>query len=114
MAIDKEEFDGYSVELTQQGPCGSIFYKEQDRALEFPWEYFEKGIIVRVPSPGEWGAFCERNKAEWGKGRRDEILARVGDFYIKRANKGLYNMLFRKKVEGFHEISDRYLTVQTY
>ena|SRR5947209_4739835 len=112
MSIDKEEFDEYSIEQKQKGPSGRVFYSEQGRALDFYWEYIVKGVSVTVPPPREWDTFCESHGTPWAKGRRDEILGRIGEFYVRRFSKGWFERLFRIKVKSSYEIEDRWLTIR--
>ena len=67
-----------------------------------------------MPPPAAWDGFCESHNMPSAKERRDEILKRVADFYIRREGRGLFQRLFRIKPEGFYEIEDHRLTVQFY
>lgn len=77
--------EGYQIEMNQFGREGEIFYIEQSR-LPFSWEILggtKWGAGVTIPSPREWDKYCEKNKANWAKGRRDEIVQRIAQALSK-------------------------------
>lgn len=72
----------YQIKVEQTGRAGYIFYIEKSR-LPFAWEMIisgrKTGTGVVIPSPKEWDNYCEKNGANWAKGRRDEIVRRIGE-----------------------------------
>jgi len=62
--------------------------------LPFSWEILgTEGIGIFVPKAEEWDAFCEKHNADWAKGSRDEILARLANGVIKkRYGKGSFEL----------------------
>ena len=76
----------YLVEEKQDGRAGWVFYIEQSR-LPLPWEILGAGggVGISVPTPEEWDTYCEKHKAVWAKGRREEILQRVSQSIAEAA-----------------------------
>ncbi len=69
----------YRIEMEQVGREGTVFYIEESR-LPFDWEILggtKGGAGLTIPAPKEWDMYCEKNKATWAKGRRDEIIQKV-------------------------------------
>ena len=65
----------YRVEEENAGRAGMLCYFEDEKSLKFYWEmagYY--GYDVSVATAEEWDVFCERQAAEWAKGRRAEII----------------------------------------
>src|ERR1044071_7897138 len=110
----RKRFDGYQLENVMEGLGGTIYYEEQGARLPFEWGYVRGGSRVGVPAPAQWGAFCERHGFMAGKGRREEILRRVGEYVVMWYGAGLIDRLFRRKIEGDYEIEDHALTVYYY
>ncbi len=74
----------YNVSQEQHGRGGWVYYSEQTQ-LRFPWEILGVGgIAIRVPAPEDWDGFCEAQNAKWAKGRRREILERIGKTFAKK------------------------------
>jgi hypothetical protein len=74
---------GYKIEYESHGRCGWTFYIEQGR-LPFEWEIIVGGMGVEIPLPEKWDAYCEKHKANWAKGRRNEIVQRLAEGLIKK------------------------------
>jgi hypothetical protein len=69
----------YRVEIEDQGRSGNVRYYEKGAPLEFWWEFTMDGAAINVPLPGRWDAWCESSGAGWARGRRAEILQRIGE-----------------------------------
>lgn|GEM_PF-3521442 len=79
-----DQTDKYKIEEKQIGRAGWVFYTEETR-LAFPWEILgTTGISISVPTPEKWDEYCDENNAHWAKGRREEILQRVGRFMSRK------------------------------
>ncbi len=93
--------DDYHIEEEPHGRGGWVFYVGETR-LPFPWEMmaFDEDAI-RIPTPEEWDDYCETHNANWAKGRREEILKRVGERYLKK-NYG----------KGTFEVEDKWIVIK--
>jgi len=69
----------FSVEVESSGRAGNIIYTENGQSLKPGWELTMNGTQICAPTTSMWDDFCEREKAEWAKGRRREILERVAE-----------------------------------
>lgn len=70
----------YKVTQTAKGwTGGSIQYIEDGRPLSFPYKSILRGIGISVPTAEQWSDYCERHSTDWAKGRREEILKRIGE-----------------------------------
>jgi len=82
-----EESVSFNVDISKDGPGGWVTYSEDRGQLKFEWEFAYKGISIRVPNPQEWDRFCDQEQAEWGKGRREEILGRLAEAFRSKQAK---------------------------
>ncbi len=81
------------VEVKRTGRGGHVTYTEGGVSLRFNWDINAEGEEIYVPPVSEWDAFCEENGAGWAKGRRAEILGRVGQEYCRqRAKKATWRI----------------------
>ena len=60
------------VEISVNGPGGSVTYREGEHAHAFGWDLGGGDLLatIYVPSPADWDA-----RIPWAAGRRDEVLA---------------------------------------
>lgn len=77
----------YTVKFTSEGPCGWVYYREDDEVLPFFWQTTTVGFDIILASPAEWSAFCDEHKAVKAKQRRDEIVSRLAK-EVKRKQAG--------------------------
>jgi hypothetical protein len=78
----------YKVEIDQSGRGGRVSYIENERPLNFDWEFAVNGVDLFVPPPEKWDAYWQSSDADWAKGRRQEILERVADEVRKQKAAG--------------------------
>src|SRR2546423_15277003 len=92
----------YQVKIEQIGRAGWAYYIEQEKQLPFSWENFgTPGDGIIIPSPTEWNKYCEKRGADWAKERREEILQRVAQSFLKR-----------RYGNGSFEITDRWVYIR--
>jgi hypothetical protein len=82
----------YKVEVQQEGRSGRIVYKESGESLSFFWEYIVDGLGVSIPTAEGWDAYCQKDGADWARGRREEILQNVAQALVKRYKKGSFEV----------------------
>jgi hypothetical protein len=74
-----------SVDITQTGRGGSIYYREGGNSIEFGWEFAASPAIALVFGPPGHGW----DKAyPWARGRQAEIVAFVGSEIVRRKAPG--------------------------
>jgi hypothetical protein len=69
----------YTVEITQEGRGGWVYYLEDGVKLPFDWDFSAIGTDIYVPIPAEWDSFCNEHSSYAARGRRQEILERVAE-----------------------------------
>ena len=88
--------EDYKIESVARGREGYIFYIEKSR-LPFDWEIIiherNTGRGLTIPTSKEWDSYCERHKANWAKGRRDEIVKRIANVLAKKWGVGNYEIV---------------------
>jgi hypothetical protein len=74
-----------SVEITQSGRGGSIYYHEGTRTISFDWEFAASPALVLIngPSAAVWGQMHV-----WAAGRQSEIYSLVGEEVIRQKAPG--------------------------
>ena len=84
---------GDKIIVKPDGPGGWAYYVENGNTLPFFWEPTSVGLAINVPASSGWSNFCEKNSADWAKGRREEILQKVAEVVRrKRYLKGDINI----------------------
>ncbi|SEI96509.1 hypothetical protein SAMN05216327_10512 [Dyadobacter sp. SG02] len=80
-----------TLEYTQDGRGGSIYYKEGDIKIEFGWEFggFNTVVIIFIPEPKYWEAHTGTPLS-----RRDEILKFLCDQVIHDQARGCKAVMY--------------------
>ena len=75
----------FKVEVSTRGRDGYVRYSEGGHSFDFYWEFCGGGCLVSagVPSVEKWP-----REIPWAAGRRDEIVARVGDVMCRHSGPG--------------------------
>lgn len=107
----RKVFDGYQMENVFEGLGGTVYYTEKGGRLPFEWGTSKAVPCCVSPCPSNGTTSVERHGLPSGKGRRLEILGRVGEYVIMWYGSGLLDRLLRRKIEGDYEIGDNSLTV---
>jgi hypothetical protein len=84
--------DNFSVEIVQSGRGGTIIYREQDKSIDFGWEFAMPPSIALVfgPSVRAWDT-----NYPWASGRCAAIYNAVGaDIVRQQAPGGSYSIDF--------------------
>ena len=77
----------HAIKFTSEGPCGWVYYRENEEVLPFFWQTTTVGFDIYLPSPAEWSAFCDEHKAVTAQQRRDETVSRLAQ-EVKRKQAG--------------------------
>src|SRR5881394_2284554 len=93
----------YSVELEQQGREGWLTYIENGKQLKFPVEQLgiPAGVGISVPTEDRWNAYCDKQKAEWAKDRREQIVQRVAQGGLRQRYPG-----------GYFDVTDQWINLR--
>lgn len=77
--------DDFQVQVLERGRDGYVRYSEGLHHYDFYWEFCGDGCIVSagVPAADKWP-----QQLPWAAGRRDEVIARVGEQMCRRAGPG--------------------------
>ena len=76
--------EDYRVWFKERGRGGQAYYEETS-LLTFDMEMFTgPGTTIYARSPEEWDAYYETHQAPWAKGRRAEILDRLGKEMLRK------------------------------
>ncbi len=78
----------YSVKFKSEGPCGWVYYSEDEETLRFYWETTTVGFDLSLPNLEEWIAFCDKHNARHAKQRRAEIVQHLVQEISRRQGRG--------------------------
>ena len=75
----------YRVEVESSGNGGTIFYREGENSVPFPWEFAMPPAIALLfgPSALRWSHY-----GAWATGRQAEVFAAVGAEVVRQKAQG--------------------------
>jgi hypothetical protein len=75
----------FNIDVVTRGREGYARYAEAAHTHDFYWEFCGAGCVVsaNVPSASEWP-----KQLPWAAGRRDEVVARVGEALCRHSGPG--------------------------